>query len=325
MRLLEFCLSILCYVSFGFLANGLPVEEDGARKPTSKDLDWDKIYPPSPPVTHRVLLTIEYYDQASEKLETNEVAIDLYGTNTPKTVKNFATLCVGMRFQYQNSDSDEVHSASFKGSIFHRIVPSKLIQGGDIFERSMPLSIWGHNWNDENFSLKHDRPGRLSMYNTGPNSQGSEFFITTDVQPATEFDMKNVVFGQVVSGLEWLIDKVQYVPISSSGKPTSDVRIKYIYVDELILGDKETLQTEYEERLSNFSRGDSNEGVTLRTILKKGKVEEEELEEQQFDDLSHPLKKILIGVSLLGLLYALVRLRRFIVPKTSKIVSMRHE
>lgn len=320
----RFFTSLLCvfwYSMLALLAKGSPV----GGKITSKDLDLENIYSPDPPVTHRVLMTIEYYDQVEAKTENEEITIELFGTNTPKTVQNFAALCVGMRFAYENGDPEEIHFATFKESLLHKIIKNKLIQGGDVFERHMPLSIYGHNWPDENFLLKHDRPGRLSMYNKGPNTQGSEFFITTDVAPASEFDMKNVVFGQVVSGLEWLIDKVQYVPTDESGKPLNDVMIKYVTIDELTLGNKDLLQSNYIEKLNRFNRGEIAEGVNFKSILKKGNTEKQEMDDIKLQQLANPLRNVMFGIISLCGIYLLAKYRRFILPKSSKIVSMRHE
>eukprot|EP00930_Biecheleria_cincta_P103088 TRINITY_DN94_c0_g1_i1.p2 TRINITY_DN94_c0_g1~~TRINITY_DN94_c0_g1_i1.p2 ORF type:complete len:219 (+),score=58.33 TRINITY_DN94_c0_g1_i1:55-657(+) len=166
-----------------------------------------------PKVTHKV-----YFDVSIGGGETQRITMGLFGDDVPKTVANFVHLCTGSKGKA--STGQALH---FKGSKFHRIIPNFMIQGGD-FTRGDGTggeSIYGEKFADENFKLKHTGPGILSMANAGPNTNGSQFFITT--VKTSWLDGRHVVFGKIVDGQD-VVQAVEAVG-SQSGTPSKKVEI----------------------------------------------------------------------------------------------------
>ena len=146
--------------------------------------------------------------------------MELFKNIVPRTADNFRQLCTGESGK-TSSNGKKLH---FKGSIFHRIIPGFMMQGGD-FTKSNGTggeSIYGSKFADENFKMKHNQKGLLSMANAGRNTNGSQFFIT--YVPTSYLDGKHVVFGRVESGLE-ICQKVERLRTDSSDKPIEKVAI----------------------------------------------------------------------------------------------------
>ncbi|CAD6447291.1 022e7891-af1c-4638-af9c-3c2e2689f950 [Sclerotinia trifoliorum] len=152
-----------------------------------------------------------FFDITIDSAPAGRITFKLHDEITPRTARNFRELCTGH------------HGFGYAGSHFHRIIPQFMLQGGD-FTRGNGTggkSIYGNKFQDENFILRHTKPGQLSMANAGRNTNGSQFFITTIATPW--LDGKHVVFGEVVEGIE-LVKRIEGLG-SRSGTPKVRVAI----------------------------------------------------------------------------------------------------
>ena len=142
------------------------------------------------------------------------ITMGMFGDVVPKTTTNFMELC--------NKPSGE----GYKNSKFHRVIPQFMLQGGDFTrgDGTGGRSIYGEKFADENFEIKHTKPGYLSMANSGRNTNGSQFFITTVATPW--LDGKHVVFGKVLDDESMaLVKKIEANPTGSRDKPIQEVEI----------------------------------------------------------------------------------------------------
>ncbi|KAJ8689293.1 Peptidyl-prolyl cis-trans isomerase-like 1 [Pleurotus ostreatus] len=143
--------------------------------------------------------------------------MELFSDIVPKTAENFRQLCTG-EFRVNSRPQ------GYKNATFHRVVPNFMCQGGDFMkgDGTGSFSIYGDKFPDENFIEKHTGPGLLSMANSGPNTNGCQFFITT--AKCDFLDGKHVVFGRVIDGMLTL-RKIENVPTGPNNRPKLVVKI----------------------------------------------------------------------------------------------------
>ncbi len=163
---------------------------------------------------------VVFFDISIGNAPSERVYFELFQDVVPKTSENFRQFCTGELIR--NSKP-----VGYKNSKFHRIIKGFMIQGGDFIngDGTGSFSIYGTQFADENFVLKHDKPGLLSMANSGKNTNGCQFFIT--LEKCEWLDNKHVVFGRVIDATSLnIIRKIENVPVDFDDNPKYSVTIE---------------------------------------------------------------------------------------------------
>lgn len=179
-------------------------------------------------------------DNPTVTLETThgDITIELFEERAPRTVENFLNLAehdpaadddpAPDTTTWEDPETGEVRGDSlYEGCVFHRIIGGFMIQGGDPTGtgRGGPGYEFDDEFHDE---LTHDGPGVLSMANSGPDTNGSQFFVTLDAQP--HLDGKHAVFGEVVAGMD-VVEEIGSLPTDRNDQPREDVEIENVEID----------------------------------------------------------------------------------------------
>jgi len=160
---------------------------------------------------------VVFFDVSIGAQNIGRIKLELFSHLVPKTAENFRQFCTG---EFKRNGIPQ----GYKGASFHRIIKDFMIQGGDFLrgDGSGSISIFGDSFADEGFFENHSVPGLLSMANSGPNSNGCQFFITC--APCDFLDGKHVVFGRVIEGLS-VVRRIEDVPVGQQNRPKSAVSI----------------------------------------------------------------------------------------------------
>ncbi len=153
-----------------------------------------------------------------------DIEVEFFEKEAPRTVANFVALAQG-GLEWTTPTGQKTTEPLYKGVLFHRVIPQFMVQCGDPQGDGRGGPGW--KWKDEKsaLALKHDRPGILSMANAGPDTQGSQFFITE--VPTPHLNGRHAVFGKVIAGLD-LVSKITSVPRNQNDRPLTPVKLNEV-------------------------------------------------------------------------------------------------
>jgi peptidyl-prolyl cis-trans isomerase A (cyclophilin A) len=169
--------------------------------------------------------------QTTAKFVTSEgtFTVQLMPDHAPTTVANFVDLATGKREWKDPNDGQRKSDPLYDGTIFHRVIPEFMIQGGD--PQGTGMGGPGYRFEDEcpPGGPSFDKPGLLAMANSGPNTNGSQFFVT--VKPTPWLTGKHTIFGEVTEGMD-VVDKISTLPTGAQDKPATDVVLEKVEIVE---------------------------------------------------------------------------------------------
>ena len=159
------------------------------------------------------------------------ILVRLFEADAPVTVKNFIELAEGKKEWTHPSTHAKSNDKLYDGTIFHRVIPNFMIQGGDPTGTGMGSP--GYRFQDETKGSPHnfDKPGKLAMANSGPNTNGCQFFIT--VAPTSWLTGKHTIFGEVVEG-QGIVDKISKVARNAQDKPHKEVVLESVIIERVV-------------------------------------------------------------------------------------------
>ena len=168
--------------------------------------------------------------KATLHTSAGDINIDLFGNHAPKTVKNFVELATGAKEWTDPRTRQKTTANLYDGTVFHRVIDNFMIQGGDPLGRGTGGP--GYNFADEfHPELSFDRPYLLAMANAGPNTNGSQFFITT--VPTPHLNRKHTIFGEVADAeSRSVVDAIGKTRTGAADRPVNDITINSVTITE---------------------------------------------------------------------------------------------
>jgi peptidyl-prolyl cis-trans isomerase A (cyclophilin A) len=220
MKLAHICSLLLIHSAVAFASQGNPPtsgsrpgaaasEKEGGGKWTKLALSGKDLY-------------------ATFKTTEGEIAVRLFAKDAPQTAANFVGLATGEKEWTDPQTHQKSHRALYDGTLFHRVIPNFMIQGGDPLGSGMGSP--GYRFEDEFKSgRKFDKVGLLAMANSGPNTNGSQFFITTSTP--SHLNNRHTIFGEVISGYDVVV-KIASVPRDGRDRPNKDVVLNKVVISD---------------------------------------------------------------------------------------------